>query len=65
MTHDIFDNQILCQAIKAGFRIGEIPIPTRYHAEQHTLPLISLKGFRFIFESCWIILLYLLHKTKK
>jgi glycosyltransferase involved in cell wall biosynthesis len=26
----VFDNQMLCQAIWAGFRIGEISIPTRY-----------------------------------
>ncbi len=26
----VFDNQILCQAIRAGFRIGEISCPTRY-----------------------------------
>jgi hypothetical protein len=33
----IFDNQILCGAISAGFRIGEISCPTRYFAEASSI----------------------------
>lgn len=33
----VFDNQILCQAIWAGFRIGEISVPTRYFPEASTI----------------------------
>ena len=33
----IFDNQILCQAIEAGFRIGEISCPTRYFDEASSI----------------------------
>ena len=33
----IFDNQMLCQAIAAGFRIGEISCPTRYFAEASSI----------------------------
>jgi glycosyltransferase involved in cell wall biosynthesis len=33
----VFDNQMLCQAIWAGFRIGEISIPTRYFAEASSI----------------------------
>ncbi|MDD4952079.1 MAG: glycosyltransferase family 2 protein, partial [Desulfovibrionaceae bacterium] len=29
----VFDNQMLCQIIHAGFRIGEITCPTRYDRE--------------------------------
>jgi glycosyltransferase involved in cell wall biosynthesis len=29
----VFDNQMLCQALWAGFRVGEISIPTRYFPE--------------------------------
>jgi len=36
----IFDNQMLCQAIRAGFRIGEISCPTRYFEEASSI------GFR-------------------
>jgi glycosyltransferase involved in cell wall biosynthesis len=33
----IFDNQILCQATCAGFRIGEISCPTRYFPEASSI----------------------------
>ena len=33
----IFDNQMLCQAIAAGFRIGEISCPTRYFPEASSI----------------------------
>ena len=33
----IFDNQILCQAIEVGFRIGEISCPTRYFDEASSI----------------------------
>lgn len=58
-----FDQQFTVAAINKNLRIGEIPIPTRYHEEQHTLPLVSFKGLKFIFESYWIIFLYLLNKA--
>jgi len=35
----IFDNQILCQAISAEFRIGEISCPTRYFPEASSINL--------------------------
>ena len=35
----IFDNQTLCQAIEAGFRIGETSCPTRYNAEASSIGL--------------------------
>ena len=36
----VFDNQMLAQAIRAGFGIGEISCPTRYfeEASSHQLP---------------------------
>jgi glycosyltransferase involved in cell wall biosynthesis len=33
----IFDNQMLCQAVQAGFRIGELSCPTRYFAEASSI----------------------------
>lgn len=33
----VFDNQMLCQAIEAGFRIGEISCPTRYFEEASSI----------------------------
>ncbi len=35
----IFDNQMLCQAIHTGFRIGEISCPTRYFPEASSINL--------------------------
>jgi hypothetical protein len=29
----LFDTEIIAQAVAFGFRIGEIPVPTRYLAE--------------------------------
>lgn len=33
----VFDNQMLCQAIYSGFRIGEISCPTRYFPEASSI----------------------------
>lgn len=33
----IFDNEILCHAVDAGFRIGEISCPTRYFSEASSI----------------------------
>jgi hypothetical protein len=33
----VFDNQVLAQAIYAGFRIGEISCPTRYFPEASSI----------------------------
>jgi glycosyltransferase involved in cell wall biosynthesis len=33
----VFDNQMLCGAIAAGFRVGEISCPTRYFAEASSI----------------------------
>lgn len=57
-----FDQQFTVSAIDSGMRIGEIPIPTRYHDEQHTIKWI--KGFKFGVESCWEVLLYMLNRAK-
>jgi hypothetical protein len=33
----VFDNQIVAQAVAAGFRVGEISCPTRYFAEASSI----------------------------
>jgi glycosyltransferase involved in cell wall biosynthesis len=35
----IFDNEILCEAMNAGFKIGEISCPTRYFPEASSISL--------------------------
>lgn len=56
----VFDQQMEVAAINAGFRIGEIPIPTRYHEKASSIQFF--KGTKFILDTFWIILLYRLHK---
>ncbi|WP_319543122.1 glycosyltransferase family 2 protein [uncultured Pseudodesulfovibrio sp.] len=36
----IFDNQMLCQAIYAGFKIGEVTCPTRYEKESSSISFL-------------------------
>lgn len=33
----VFDNEVLCQAVRSGFRIGEISCPTRYFPEASSI----------------------------
>ncbi len=33
----VFDNELLAQALVAGFRIGEVSVPTRYHAQASSI----------------------------
>lgn len=60
----VFDQQFTFSAIASGFKVGEIPIPTRYHDQQHTLELFSPRALKFIIESWWQIIIYLLYKAK-
>ncbi|MCL4397656.1 glycosyltransferase family 2 protein [Patescibacteria group bacterium] len=52
-----FDQQFTFSAIAAGLQIGEIPIPTRYHDQQHTINV--WRGMKFGWESCWEAALFI------
>lgn len=56
----VFDQQMEISAISYNFRIGEIPIPTRYHQKASSIQFI--KGSKFILETFWNIFLYKLHR---
>lgn len=56
----VFDQQMMISALSFGFRIGEIPIPTRYHEKASSIQFI--KGAKFILETFGSIILYRLHK---
>lgn len=58
----VFDQQMVISALSYKFRIGEIPIPTRYHQKASSIQFI--KGTKFIIETFWVILLYRLHKFR-
>lgn len=54
----VFDQEMTISSLSYNFRIGEIPIPTRYHEKASSIQFI--KGTKFILESFFVILsLYL------
>ena len=57
----VFDQEILAQAVAAGFRIVEIPVPTRY------FPEASSAGFwasvRYGLGILWLLVRYLAHRS--
>lgn len=57
----VFDQQMSISALSFGFRIGEIPILTRYHEKASSIQF--LKGTKFILETFRTIMLYHLHKS--
>mgnify|MGYP001597959577 FL=1 len=58
----VFDQQMEISSLSFGFRIGEIPIPTRYHEKASSIQFF--KGAKFILDTFWNIVLYKLHKAK-
>lgn len=56
----VFDQQMAISALSYKFKIGEMPIPTRYHQQASSIQFV--KGTKFILETFWVILLYRLHK---
>lgn len=57
----VFDQEMEVSALSFDFRIGEIAIPTRYHEKASSIQF--LKGTKFILDTFWTIMLYMLHKT--
>ncbi len=58
----VFDQQMVFSSLSHGFRIGEIPIPTRYHDKASSIKVI--KGIKFILETFLYLFFYKLHKYK-
>lgn len=56
----IFDQEMFISALSFDFKIGELPIPTRYHAKASSIQFV--KGTKFILQIFWTIFLYKLHK---
>lgn len=56
----IFDQEIIAQIVEAGFRIKEVPVPTRYFPEASSASFIdsSIYGLGIL----WLVFLYVLHK---
>lgn len=56
----VFDQEMTISAISYGFRIGEIPIPTRYHEKASSIRF--WRGVKFVLEGFLTIFAYFLHK---
>lgn len=57
----VFDQQMTISVLSHSFRIGETPIPTRYHEKASSIG--ALKGIKFIIDIFWNIFLYRMHKS--
>jgi glycosyltransferase involved in cell wall biosynthesis len=56
----VFDQEMTISALSYGFRIGEIPIPTRYHEKASSIRF--WKGSKFVLEGFLTIFFYYLHR---
>jgi glycosyltransferase involved in cell wall biosynthesis len=58
----VFDTQVLAQAVYRGFRIGDVPVPTRYCPEASS---INLRGsIRYGLGTLVVVCKYLLQKFR-
>ncbi|RJR30224.1 glycosyltransferase family 2 protein [Candidatus Microgenomates bacterium] len=58
----VFDQQMTIAAHAQGFRISSIDIPVRYFNEASSIQY--LKGGKFLLGTLWVLLLFVLFKTK-
>jgi glycosyltransferase involved in cell wall biosynthesis len=56
----VFDQQMEISAVSLNFRIGEIPIPTRYHEKSSSIKFV--KGTKFILETLFQLILFILRR---
>ena len=56
----VFDQEIIAQAVAAGFRIGEIAVPVRYFAEASSATFLSSCAYGL--EILWVVTRYTLHR---
>jgi len=57
----VFDSQFLCQAVCFNFKVGDIPMPTRYFPESSSINFrrSAVYGMRTLF----VLVQYLLHRS--
>jgi hypothetical protein len=56
----IFDQEIMAQIVAAGFRVAEVPVPTRYFAEASSAGL--LPSLRYGMGILWLMVRYEVHR---
>jgi glycosyltransferase involved in cell wall biosynthesis len=57
----VFDTEFLAQCVYHGFRIGDIPIPTRYFDEASSINF--KRSLKYGFQTILVMLKYLIQKT--
>jgi glycosyltransferase involved in cell wall biosynthesis len=57
----VFDTEFLAQAVYFGFRIGDVPIPTRYFEEASSINFAS--SVKYGIQTLWVMLKYIIQKT--
>jgi glycosyltransferase involved in cell wall biosynthesis len=57
----VFDQEIMAQAVSFGFRVGEIPVPTRYFAEASSVNFE--RSVEYGFAVLQLMLRYCLHRA--
>jgi glycosyltransferase involved in cell wall biosynthesis len=57
----IFDQEIVAQIVESGFRVTEVPVPTRYFAEASSASFLA--SARYGLGILWLVARYLLHRT--
>ena len=57
----IFDTEFLVQAALRGYRIGDIPVPTRYYPESSSINF--RRALKYGMQTLLVLVKYLLHKT--
>ncbi|ACN16076.1 putative glycosyl transferase (group 2 family protein) [Desulforapulum autotrophicum HRM2] len=54
----IFDTELLAQAIYCGFRVGDIPIPTRYEPDSSSINF--QRSLKYGIQCVWVVTKYIL-----
>lgn len=62
-SHDfVFDQQFLIQCAFYEFRMGDVPVATRYFEEASSINFV--RSTKYGFQSLWVLLLYFLARTR-
>lgn len=56
----VFDSQFLAQATYFGFKLGDIPVPTRYFDEASSINF--RRSLRYGLLTLWVLVIYWLHR---
>jgi len=57
----VFDTEILTQAVYFNYRLGDIPVPTRYFSEASSINF--RRSLKYGFQTIWVMLKFILQKT--